>query len=382
MKFRHDKAELKAPIVKGGTVTYQGVVARTHAPGDGLVYDGGKRIEYRDLSGLKEIARQLVGKSVVVSHPSKGSGRLREDSSKVIVGVISAAEVVGNEAVATIKITHSDGLSAVKTGIQELSVGYGATTDATGYQRQFEVDHLAIVEYARCGNACKLRADACQCSNHMQDSFRNQDYQGNPHTMDPTQVEALRSLESQRAEAEARAVAAETAVTAETLRADMAEGKCSVQEAEISDLKLKIAAGSTAVESEAIVREKLRADAAEALVANFDNTYETRVRARVALERKAAVVLGDDFRCDSFDDRQIMSTVVKKLDASAEIGSNVSDGVIHGQFLALTARHASSARSLARVAEAAATQPHADAKEAANKKRLENWRKPLPNGTK
>jgi len=200
--------------------------------------------------------------------------------------------------------------------------------------------------------------------------------------MDPTQAEALRSLEAQRAEHEARANAAETQVSTEKLRADTAEGRIAVLEQEISDLKVKIAAGATAVETEAVTREKIRADAAEAKIAEFDKTYETRLRQRVALERRASIVMGEDFRMDSMSDREIMATVVKKLDASADIGSLVSDGVIVGRFLASTERHAASARALARVAEVSAPTQRADAAEERKAKRQQAWREPLPNALK
>lgn len=381
--FRTDRADLqgpvaslRAPVISGVTATFEGVVARVHKIGDPLVYDGGKRLEYRDVDGLRELARQLVGRSVVVKHPTKGTGRLRESPEKTVVGTVTGVRMDGDLAIASIKITHNDGLAAIRAGMTQLSAGYGAGTDPAGFQRVFDTDHLALVAAARCGPTCSIRADmhdACQCGCSMQDS--------NP-VMDPTQTEALRSLEAQRAEAEARANSAETQVNSEKLRADTAEGKIAVLEQEISDLKVKIAAGATAVETEAVVREKMRADQAEAKVIAFDKTYETRLRQRSALERKAAVVLGDDFRMDSLDDREIMATVVKKLDAGADVTAAVPDGVIVGRFLASTERHAASSRALARVAEISAPTQRADAAEERKAKRTQAWREPLPNAAK
>jgi len=397
LTFRHDRADLlgptargvvphlRAPIIQGTTATFEGVVARVHRIGDPLVYDGGKRLEYRDADGLRELARQLVGMSVVVKHPTKGTGRLREDKGKLVVGTVTSVRLDGDYAIAEIKIMHHDGIAAIRAGMDQLSAGYASGTDDAGFQRIFDADHMALVAAARCGPTCSLRVDmhdACQCGCAMQDSNRNPATTPKVTQMDPTQAEALRSLEAQRAEFETRANAAETSVSNEKLRADTAEGKIAVLEQEISDLKVKIAAGATAVETEAITREKIRADAAEAKVIAFDKTYETRLRQRAALERKASVVLGDDFRMDSLDDREIMATVVKKLDAGADVGSGVPDGVIVGRFLASTERHAASSRALARVAEISAPTQRADKAEEKKTQRAQSWRQPLPNAAK
>lgn len=195
--------------------------------------------------------------------------------------------------------------------------------------------------------------------------------------MDP--AEALRSLESQRAELETRAQQAETAVAAEKLRADTSDGKIVELEKRIQELEATIAAGSNAVESEAIAREATRADAAEKKVAEFDKRFEVRCRERAALVSKAQVII-PDVRLDDLSDRDIMSTVVKHLDAAADISESVAEGVIRGRFLAMTERHAKTAQSMARVASITGQTRADTAPNQASKKKP--WQQPLPNARK
>ncbi len=386
---------------------FEGVIARVHGPGDGLEYPN--RVEYRDLAEVRRIVKAAPGTPVIVNHPPKDpktGGRLDPEKTQV-VGKILSARLDGEEAVVKFEITHPSGLTAIGNGLDELSLGYDVgRLDSKGYQRDVVLDHLAIVRHARCGAACKIgtrngpaRTDdkpcACSPAEHMPhsactcapaDLVPNTD-SGN-HTMaiktptpaDPS--EALRSLETQRADAATRATTAESDAATEKLRADTAEGKIIELENEITELRTTIAAGASSVETEAVTREKTRADSAEELVRQFDAKHETRVRARVALERKAWTVMGPDFRMDDMDDRQIQASVVKHLDASADVSAMVPEGVICGRFLALTERHDSSARSLARVSEIQASTTRVDAREEARATKRDSWKQPLPNAAR
>jgi hypothetical protein len=346
-------------------VEYEGVAARVHNPGDGLTYPG--RVEYRDLAELRNIVAQLPGKPVTLDHPNG----LVSASTKV-VGRVVTARVDGDRAVVRVRIDDADTLIAIKSGTKELSLGYQVSLDSDNYQRETEVDHLAIVQVARCGDACQLKTDSnpvADCCEPCRYKTAKLDLQGN-HMSDTNikieDKEAIRSLEAQRADAAKVADAEKLRADSEKQRADQLEGK-------VIELEKQIAANAVSAETEAITREAARADAAEAKVAKFDSALNERVNARVALITKAAVVLGSDFRMDNLSDREIMAATVQKLDPSADISAQVSDGVIQGRFLAATDRHASSARSIARAA-AAATQARTDSK--ADKKPA--WMEPLP----
>lgn len=396
------KGSVQVADVKRVGRVFTGVVARTHGEGDGLEYYKPKRrTEYRDLTELRAMVDRLPGTLIIVTHPSpdngKGGALTGEEQT---VGRVLRAWIEGNEAVAEFELDDV-GLGAVEGGLEELSLGYGVSRlDARGYQRGVNIDHLALVQYARCGAACAIRRDcadgipsvsskvhACACAHA--DVMPNPLSQGHPpmKNKSPNQnpapadhSDALRSLEAQRAaEATARAEA-ETNLAESVLRADTAEGRIIELENQIKELRTTIAAGAASVESEAVQREKLRADSAEAKVRQFDATYEGRIRQRVALERRAWVVMGDDMRMDDLSDRDIEETVVKHLDANADVSKGVPDGVIHGRFLALTERHGSTARSLARVAEIQATQANPDqARQDAREAKAKRWTNPLPN---
>ncbi len=392
VNLRHDRVLLASPIRRVDGVIYEGVAARIHTAADPLRY--GKRTEQRDRSELRRIVRDAPGTRIIVLHPDPNKrgpdgqplgGRV---SDEPVVGTILSARLDGDFAVVRFEVTDPRGIAAIeREGWRELSLGYGARLDALGFQRGTNIDHMAIVPTARCGDACTIRTDCsgtqsacpCQAGGGMQKPLLQDNTMKTKPTDQVTHADALRSLESQRSEAEQRATAAEATAAAEKLRADTADGKIIELEAQISELNVKIAAGATAAESDAIMSEKQRADAAEAQVAQFDAKFEARVNERVELVRRAEVIMGGEFRTDGLSDREIMASVVKRLDSGADVSNAVADGVIRGRFLAAADRHASSARALARVAEVTANTTRVDAAAEARKERRQAWRKPLPN---
>jgi hypothetical protein len=162
--IRFDRGKFKSTIKPR---LIEGVVARVHAVGDGLVYADGE--QYRDLAELQNIVDQLPGLPVAtyaepdaVNPPSHPDGLLSEGTDYHEIGRVMGARVENDEAVATIYIHDKGALQAVEDGIKELSLGYRCTTDADHYQRGIELDHLSLVYKARCGAACSLRTDAVE----------------------------------------------------------------------------------------------------------------------------------------------------------------------------------------------------------------------------
>lgn len=135
--------------MSGGSLVVDGVVGRAHAPGDPLVYASGP--EYRDLSEVRSIVAQLVGKPVRLGHDG------------AVVGRIDKAWLDGDRAVARMTITDASAQDAIAAGTKELSLGYACDVDARGYQHNIKIDHLAVVDTARCGAVCSLRVDTCTC---------------------------------------------------------------------------------------------------------------------------------------------------------------------------------------------------------------------------
>jgi hypothetical protein len=195
--------------------------------------------------------------------------------------------------------------------------------------------------------------------------------------MDPQ--EQIRSLKAQLSETEGKLKTAEASASTSTQRADEAEAKLKTATEAADALRAQIAAAATVVETEAITREKLRADEAEAKIRTFDDTFAKRVKERVALERRASVVMGPEFRMDDLADREIRATVVKRLDAQADTSTAVSDAFLAGRFESLIDLHAKNARSQQRVADIIGTQneQRADSVEEKRKAMRNRWQEPL-----
>lgn len=202
--------------------------------------------------------------------------------------------------------------------------------------------------------------------------------------MDPEKLqETIRSLNAQLEEAKREAQNQRERADSATVRADTEHGQVLQLQTQLSDARAQLAAQTTATNSEALDRERQRADAAEKKVARFDATIDRRVRERAQLLADARVIMGPDFRCDDLDDRQIRAAVVKRLDSSADVSSGVEDGVIVGRYLTLVSGHAENARSQARVAEIVGQTikeaPRVDARDQHKRKLREQWKQPLPN---
>jgi hypothetical protein len=133
-------------------------------------------------------------------------------------------------------------------------------------------------------------------------------------------------------------------------RADELAGENKQLKSKVVELEGLIAANATAAESEAVKKEKTRADEAEAKVARFDETFQAAVRSRTKLEREAARVVGAETRLDSLTDRQVHELVVKRLDASADVKA-ASDAELRGQYQVLISLSAKNAESQQRVGE-------------------------------
>jgi hypothetical protein len=195
--------------------------------------------------------------------------------------------------------------------------------------------------------------------------------------------EAIRSLEAQRINLDMKVKELDTEVAKQKLRADTAEGQLAEVKKQIPVLSAQLENARKASETASVQKERTRADAAEQLVRTMSETRNAEIRARVVLERAAAVTLGDTFRMDSLPDRDIKCLVLKKLDAGADISAAVPDGVIHGRFLAACERRDENARSLAQVSQILATNTDAGAQKTPGQVEADNnrtaWTKPLPN---
>jgi hypothetical protein len=116
--------------------------------------------EYRDLAELQRIVKQLPGAPLTLRHPV---GMIADGAEAEIIGRVlraSIERVAGEDhAAVQVLVTGGAGLDAIRRGTVELSLGY--EVDMVGnHQSNTKVDHLAVVEVARCGTTCSLRTDA------------------------------------------------------------------------------------------------------------------------------------------------------------------------------------------------------------------------------
>jgi hypothetical protein len=193
----------------------------------------------------------------------------------------------------------------------------------------------------------------------------------------PSNDETARQLAAQLATAEQKLAAATAEAQAQKLRADTADGKLIELEKSINAMKGQVAAAQAAADTDALREASRRADAAEAKVAAFDQVLEKKVRERVELVTKAAIIM-PELRMDKLDDRAIMSAIVKHCDAEADVSDGVPVGVIQGRFLAVTSARAESARAQARVSQILSNTDRADVVETRKQKKQDAWKQPLP----
>lgn len=196
----------------------------------------------------------------------------------------------------------------------------------------------------------------------------------------------IRSLKEQLKDAEAKLPPLVTSVAKEQARADTAEGQLTTTRAENTELRAKIAAAATEVESAAVNRERIRADAAEGALRTRNDEFDGLVLDRAQLERKVQVVMGPEFNPARVSKRELLATVVRRLDAQQDTSSKVSDVYLEARFDSLLDLHNRNARSLQRISEIVTRQDadrigetREDSLEEKRRKRDRMGSEPLPN---
>lgn len=135
-------------ILADGSMIAYGRAART---GD-HEYPWG--IERRDEAELSSIVSQLNYAPILVGHPDK---LLRYGGTMPNAGQVLRASMREDHAYVEMRL-NGTGINALKSGRDELSLGY-ETTVVNGRQTLTRVDHLAMIHAARCGASCEIRVD-------------------------------------------------------------------------------------------------------------------------------------------------------------------------------------------------------------------------------
>jgi len=388
-------AELAKPIQ--GKV-FEGVAARVHGAGDPLPYPEGP--EYRDLAELKRVVELLPGTPVTLLHPD---AMLAEGGAAKIVGKVLAARMDGNEAVASFIITDAETEHALAGGIREISLGYYSALDGTRHQRRTKMDHFAVVPYARCGAACRVRTDAveaphtdcagndaCQCGHRDQtlmvemrtrllDSEDLRDASSMPisagddlpkeHSVNLEQALAALAAANEKVGAlTARADAADQALVEMRTRADNAE-RISAQH-EAAAVQAKKDADDIRANAQAQVDAKVAeikaaneaALAAAAVQAKKDaDERAVEIAARVSLLTNANAILGaTDAQGQTIDrsavtDAEIKTQIVKHVDG-LDVPEGKHPAYLDAMYVGAVGRAKVGSQSLAAAREAIGTQ--------------------------
>jgi len=211
---------------------------------------------------------------------------------------------------ANLLMTDAEVIAAAKRGKRALSCGYrcdlewtpGVTRGIEGVEDGLEYDaiqrnirgnHVAIVDAGRAGAEATLRLDGADAASvallpqpkgqpRMKVRIDGVDYE-----IDDTPAQAVRKVVVRLDEVEAELATAKKAQAEQQARADAAE---------------------EGLEAE----KKLRTDATS------DDKVRELVRSRVALETKAAKVLGDEARLDEMSDDDLRRAVILKVSPGAE----------------------------------------------------------------
>lgn len=317
--FKTDRSPLAKPVK---ATIFEGRVARVHLPGDALIYSTGP--EHRDADEVKNIVNQLTGLPIYLGHPTIFPA---SKSGQKVIGTVQAGRFDDDSAVARMVIEDEEALAAIESGKKELSLGYAASLDSDRYQREIVLDHLSLVDQARCSAACSLRVDEentvkvevalteelkavlteikevvanapvvekadCACKNHTM-----------PHTNGESMDTVLKSeydaLQAKLDEANKKLTELEVLATNAKKDAEVAQGKLDAAEKAVEEAKADAIAATA----------KAKTDAEEA----FAKELSVRVDARVALISEASKVLKDT-DLSKMDDRTIKCAVIKHVD--------------------------------------------------------------------
>lgn len=123
--------------------------------------------------------------------------------------------------VGTLTVRSSDAITAIQSGKSQLSNGYTFTLDLTpgvtaageaydGVQRGIRGNHLAIVDSARCGPACRILDHGPKGETNMPDATRKVIVDGIPMEVSDTAAAAIEKLTKER-DAAVNSAAAATA---------------------------------------------------------------------------------------------------------------------------------------------------------------------------
>jgi uncharacterized protein len=374
--IRFDQGSLRKPErTPQGFLKVDGLAARVGI----LEYrndDGSIRRELRlpeDVSRADSLAA-FEGISVTDGHPTVlvDSSNVRTLESGTVTG---AARMDGGWVVTPIVIKDPKLIAKIESGKTGLSVGYKIRLDETpgthpvygrydAIQRDIQPNHLAAaVEIPRAGDGARIRMDGSDDVRF--DSTDSQIDRSAALTqpgdvMDPKEQIAL--LQTQLAEATARASQAEADLKTRTDERDDAKGKLAIAEGIATEAQTRLDSGISAAETEKVKEVNAQLDAANAKIRDLEGSIPVLVRDRAALNARAVAIMGKDFRADAMDTESVLDAANLRIDPKADVKS-MSTVEKRARFNAFYASRAESATSIARLGAALAVRTDAKTSE-------------------
>lgn len=311
--FRIDAGTLRAP-----TRTPQGFLRADGYAGRVGVYeyfngDGSKRRELRLPEEVfhDDALASFEGAPLTDGHPTVPVSA--KNVRQLEVGTVTAPGRADGEHVAVATMWKDPpAIAKVEGGKRELSPGYTLDLEETSgvhptygrydaIQRNIRVNHLALVDRARGGSSVRLRMDGVDLDvAHISD--------GSPRGA---------AMADERKDADE---IGKLTAKVETLSAANTE------------LQRRLDEGVEAATTEALKKERERADSATSELETLKASIPALVAARATLERKARSAMGPTFRVDGLDDRALRVAVIQKLAPGQPVPSDANDGWIEGRF--------------------------------------------------
>lgn len=278
---------------------------------------------------------------VTMGHPAE---RLVDASNakRLSVGFVGEnLRVDGEWVVMPLTITDGDTIAQIEGGTVQLSAGYMAEVlDEPGeyggqrydyMQTNIRGNHVAIVERARAGDNARLNLDAADAV------ATNQQLEVKTDMADKTVTVRVDGIEYQAAPE------VERHISKQAERIDAVTGELDQAKADAEQAKARADAAAEELEQHK--------------ASHNDEAIRDAARARVALERTAAKVLGDEADLGEQSDREIQESVVLAVHKDAKLDGQ-SDVYVQARFDAAIDTHAVHADAASKQRQTAA--PRAD----------------------
>ncbi len=336
---------IRMTMTDEGYLTGQARVARVGIQSyqDG---EGGIRREFRPVGEVfsADAIASFRNMPVTMGHPQEGLVTA-DNAKRLSVGHVGEnIRPDGEWLVMPITITDAETIEQIANGVVELSGGYMADLDESAgeydgevydaVQRNIRGNHVAVVQQARAGEMARLNLDAAGAVQIIPEKqTRVDDMSDKSVTVRVDGIEYEVSPEVER-----HMTRVDEQVTALTTERDQAKADAETSKAKADEAVAEL--------------EKLRETYS-------DQAIREAAKARVALERTAGKILGDEADLDGMSERDLQEAVVKAVHADADL-TEASDVYVQARFDAAVETHKVHADASTEQRKTAA--PKADAK--------------------